>query len=151
VIQRFSRFCLRLGRILMLTRHVIEKSHRQFLKFALVGAAGFLVDGGTLALVLKTTALDAYSARIIAIAAALSGTWLLNRSVTFGGSRHSLIGEATRYGGVGIAGSILNYGIYSAILLAAPQAGAFIALCIASASVRLFSYSGYSQLVFRAK
>ena len=123
----------------------------RIVKFTVVGAAGFLVDAGTLALVLKTTTLDAFAARIIAIAAALCATWLLNRSVTFGRSGHSLAGEAVRYGGVGIAGSFVNYAIYSAILVAAPQAGAFAALCLASAAVMALSYLGYSRLVFTAK
>ena len=123
----------------------------KFVKFGLVGAAGFLVDAGTLALVLKTTPLDPFSARIIAIAVALCATWLLNRSVTFGRSSHSLAGEAARYGGVGMAGSVINYAIYSAILIAAPQAGAFAALCLASAAVMALSYLGYSRLVFAAK
>ena len=123
----------------------------RIVKFAAVGAAGFLVDAGTLAFVLKTTTLDAFSARIIAIAAALCATWLLNRSVTFGRSAHSLAGEAMRYGGVGVAGSVANYAIYSVILIAAPQAGAFAALCLASAAVMALSYFGYSRLVFTAK
>jgi putative flippase GtrA len=120
-------------------------------KFGLVGAAGFLVDAGTLALVLRKTALDPFSARVIAIGAALCATWLLNRTVTFAKSGHSLAGEAIRYGGVGIAGSAVNYAIYSAVLLTAPQAGAFTALCLASAAVMALSYFGYSRLVFAAK
>ena len=123
----------------------------RFVKFGFVGAAGFLADAGVLALLLKTTPLDAFSARIIAIAVALSVTWLLNRSVTFGRSSHSLAGEAARYGSVGIAGSVINYAVYSAILIAAPQAGVFAALCLASAAVMVLSYLGYSRLVFAAK
>jgi putative flippase GtrA len=123
----------------------------RFMRFALVGAAGFLVDAGTLALLLKSTGLDAFSARVVAITGALCATWLLNRSVTFGKSGHSLAGEAVRYGGVGVAGSVMNYAIYSAILLAAPQVGAFAALCLASAAVMALSYLGYSKLVFSAK
>jgi putative flippase GtrA len=120
----------------------------RFVKFGLVGAAGFLVDAGTLALVLKTTALDP---RIIAIGVALCATWFLNRTVTFGKSGHTAGAEAMRYGGVGIAGSVMNYVFYSAVLIAAPQAGAFFALCLASAAVMVFSYFGYSRLVFQAK
>jgi putative flippase GtrA len=123
----------------------------QFVKFGLVGVAGFSVDAGTLALVLKTTALDAFSARIIAISAALCATWVLNRTVTFGKSGYSAANEAMRYGGVGIAGSILNYAIFSVVLLELPQAGAFAALNIASGSVMLLSYFGYSRLVFHPK
>ena len=123
----------------------------RFIKFGFVGAAGFLADAGTLALVLKTTALDPFSARIAAIGVALCTTWMLNRTLTFGKSGHSLAGEAARYGGVGIAGSVVNYAIYSTVLLAAPQAGAFAALVIASGSVMMLSYFGYSLLVFQSK
>jgi putative flippase GtrA len=129
----------------------MPQSSVRLFKFGLVGAAGFLVDAGTLALVLKTTALDAFSARIIAISVALCATWMLNRTVTFGKSSHSLAGEAMRYGGVGIAGSAVNYGIYSTVLLAVPSAGAFAALFIASGSVMVLSYLGYSRLVFQPK
>lgn len=122
---------------------------KRFVKFAIVGAAGFAVDAGALALVLKLTALDAFSARIIAIGVALCATWMLNRTLTFGKSGRSLAGEAMRYGGVGIAGSVVNYFIYSTVLLAAPQAGAFAALFIASSSLMLLSYFGYSRLVFQ--
>jgi putative flippase GtrA len=120
-------------------------------KFAIVGATGFLVDCGTLALVLKTTSLDAFSARSIAISTAIFSTWLLNRNVTFGSSGHSLGGEAMRYGGVGLSGSLINYMIYSAVLLAAPRAGPFAALLVASGSVAALTYLGYSRLVFQAK
>jgi putative flippase GtrA len=123
----------------------------RFFRFGLVGAAGFLVDAGTLALVLITTPLDAFSARLIAIAVALNATWLLNRTVTFGRSGHSMAGEAARYGSVGIAGSAVNYAIYSTVLLMLPKAGAFAALFIASGSVMVLSYFGYSRLVFQQK
>ena len=123
----------------------------RFVKFGLVGGTGFLVDAGTLTLVLKTTELDAFSARIIAISVAISSTWILNRTVTFGKSRHSLTGEAMRYGGVGIAGSAANFAIYSTVLLAVPNAGALAALFIASGSMMIFSYFGYSRLVFQPK
>jgi putative flippase GtrA len=126
-------------------------SSSRLIKFGFAGAAGFAVDAGTLALVLKMTALDPFSARVIAIAAALCATWFINRTLTFGKSGHSLSGEAIRYGGIGIAGSVLNYAVYSALLLAMPQTPPFIALCLASAAVMVFSYFGYSRLVFQAK
>lgn len=123
----------------------------RFIRFGLVGGFGFLVDAGTLAMLMKFTPLDAFSARLIAIALALCVTWFLNRTLTFGASGHSMGTEALRYGSVGLAGSALNYAIYSAILLAVPQAGALTALCLASATVMVLSYLGYSRLVFQAK
>lgn len=124
---------------------------QRFVKFGLVGGIGFLVDAGTLAFLVNITPFDAFSARLIAIALALCVTWFLNRTLTFDASGHSMGAEAVRYGGVGIAGSVLNYAIYSAIVLATPRVGALTALFLASAAVMVLSYLGYSRLVFRAK
>ena len=124
---------------------------RRFAKFGLVGGIGFAVDAAILAILLKTTPLDAFSARLFAIAVALSVTWFLNRTLTFRASGHSMGAEALRYGSVGIFGSVLNYAIYSAILIIMPQAGALTALCVASAAIMVLSYLGYSRLVFQAK
>jgi putative flippase GtrA len=123
----------------------------RFIKFALTGGIGFLADAGALAVLIHLVRLDPFTARLIAIALALILTWLINRNFTFAKSQHSLRSEALRYGGVGIAGSILNYLIYSAILIGAPQTGALIALCLASAAVMVLSYAGYSRLVFQTR
>jgi putative flippase GtrA len=123
----------------------------RIIRFGLTGGIGFLADAGALALLISFAALDPFTARLIAIAFALAVTWVINRNFTFAKSGHSLSGEALRYGGVGIAGSALNYAIYSSILVIAPQTGAFPALCLASAAVMVLSYAGYSRLVFQAK
>jgi putative flippase GtrA len=117
-------------------------------RFGIVGLAGFCVDAGCLALLLWFTQLGPFVSRLIAILAALSITWLLNRRFTFGPSGRSLAHEAARYGSVGISGSVLNYGIYSAILLVAPTIWPIFALVIASALVTIFSWFGYSKFVF---
>jgi putative flippase GtrA len=123
----------------------------RFIKFVLTGGIGFLADAGVLAVLIHAAGLDPFTARLIAIAFALIVTWLINRNFTFGKSRHSPGGEALRYGGVGVAGSFFNYIIYSAILIGAPQAGSFLALCLASAAVMVLSYAGYSRLVFQTR
>ena len=50
--------------------------------------------------------------------------------------------------GVGVITSIVNYVIYSAILLALPAVMPLAALVIASVGAMVFSYFGYSRLVF---
>jgi putative flippase GtrA len=121
------------------------------LKFALTGGIGFLADAGMLAFLIRTFAFNPFTARLIAIAFALAVTWLINRNFTFGASRHPIGSEALRYGGVGVAGSILNYAIFSAVLIALPNTSTFLALCMASVTVMVLSYAGYSRLVFQAK
>ncbi len=123
----------------------------KLLKFGLVGAAGFLIDASTLSALIHFTPLDPYSARVIAIAVAMTSTWLMNRYLTFGPSQRGVAHEAARYGSVGLIGSLLNYTIYAAVLTVMPQVNALIALVIASGSVAVFSWFGYSELVFKRR
>jgi putative flippase GtrA len=117
--------------------------------FIVAGATGFLADAGMLALLLKITPLGPLSARIIAILFALSVTWTINRSLTFGKSRHGLVTEGARYGGVGLASALVNYAIYAAILLILPSVHPLIAVAFASLGAMAFSWAGYSRFVFQ--
>jgi putative flippase GtrA len=119
------------------------------LRFGLTGIIGFIVDAGTLALLLKAGLLDPFSARLVAITVALLTTWMINRSYTFAPSGRSLYEEIARYGMVGFTGSALNYAIYAAILLIAPQVWPVAAVVCASAIVTVFSWLGYSKFVFQ--
>ena len=116
--------------------------------FLVVGAVGFVVDAGMLALLLAATPLGPLPARILSIAVALVVTWLLNRTFTFGPSARSVTVEGTRYGGVGRATSLIIYLVYSGLLLAAPAMPPLVALACASAAATIFSFLGYSRLVF---
>jgi putative flippase GtrA len=117
--------------------------------FIVAGATGFLADAGMLALLLKITPLGPLSARIIAILFALSVTWTINRSLTFGKSRHGLVTEGARYGGVGLASALVNYAIYAAILLILPSVHPLLAVAFASLGAMAFSWAGYSRFVFQ--
>lgn len=117
-------------------------------RFVLVGGIGFLVDAGVLALLLTATPLGPLAARIVSIGVALAATWMLNRAVTFRPSERGLAREGLRYGGVGVATSLVNYLVYSAILLAAPGTPPLAALAIASLAAMALSFLGYARLVF---
>jgi putative flippase GtrA len=120
----------------------------RFLRFAIVGGVGFAVDAGVLALLLWATPLGPFFGRLASIACGLAVTWICNRTLTFGPSGRSKLHEGARYGGVGIASSILNYLVYSGVLLAVPATPPLMALVVASAAAMMFSYLGYSRLVF---
>jgi putative flippase GtrA len=120
----------------------------RFAGFALIGAIGFAADAGMLYLLLHTTSLGAISARVASIAFALMVTWQLNRWLTFGASSRPVAVEGARYGGVGVATSMVNFAVYSAILWAAPGLTVFLALVIASLAALALSFFGYSRLVF---
>jgi len=117
--------------------------------FVVAGGLGFVVDAGTLALLLATTPLGPFSARVLAILLALVVTWGFNRSLTFGKSRFPLLLEGARYGSVGLASALINYAIYAAMLLLVPGLAPLVALVIASAGAMAFSWAGYSRFVFQ--
>jgi putative flippase GtrA len=116
--------------------------------FVLAGGAGFLIDAGVLALLLKVTALGPFAARVFAIAAAMLFTFWLNRTFTFGRSGRALVAEGARYGGVGVGAAVLNYAVYSALLLVFPALWPVLAVAIASLVAMAFSFLGYSRFVF---
>ena len=82
------------------------------------------------------------------MAVALAATWLLNRSLTFGASDRPVAVEGARYGGIGAASGLLNYLVYSALLVMLPTIHPLLALVAGSAAAMVFSYLGYSRLVF---
>lgn len=120
----------------------------RLLRFAAVGGLGFVADAAVLALLLRTTTLDPFSARLISIAVALLATWQLNRHLTFGASSRHLAVEGARYGGIGVSTSVVNYLAYSAALWALPALPPLAALVFGSAVAMVFSYLGYSRFVF---
>jgi putative flippase GtrA len=120
----------------------------RFMRFALIGGVGFVADAGMLYLLLNTTTLGVISARIGSIAFALLVTWQLNRWLTFGPSSRHVAVEGARYGGIGMATSVVNFVVYSAVLWAVPGLTVFVALVIGSLAALAFSFFGYSRLVF---
>jgi putative flippase GtrA len=119
--------------------------------FLLAGGIGFLIDVGVNHLLLTYTPVGPFLSRIPAIMAAMSFTWLINRTRTFEPSRHSLAVEGFRYWVVGVTSALLNYAIYSALIARAPQLQPAAAIVFASAAATAYSFFGYSRFVFRQK
>lgn len=124
---------------------------KRFLRFMVVGGVGFVVDAGVTLGLLATGFFGPFSARAIAIALALLCTWFCNRNFTFGKSGHHVVREGVLYGSVGITSALLNYAIYSGLLLSMPMLRPILALILASASATLYSYFGYARFVFRRR
>lgn len=90
----------------------------QFLRFSLVGGAGFLVDVGVL-YAMRNAGLDLYSARVVSFLAAATFTWLGNRLFTFAAGRRrgtALGGEWAVYVSAMALGGLVNYGVYAALV-----------------------------------
>ena len=121
---------------------------QRVLRFIFAGGIGFVTDAAALWLLLVMTPLGAFVARLVSIGLALCVTWLLNRNLTFAPSDRGVAREGMRYGSVGIATSIVNYLVYSLILLAVPAIPPLAALAAASLVAMTLSFLGYSRLVF---
>ena len=117
-------------------------------RFVFAGAVGFVADAAALWLLLAVTPLGPFIARLLSIGFALCVTWQINRHLTFSPSSRGVAQEGARYGGVGIATSIVNYVVYCAILFALPAMPPLVALAIASLVAMALSFLGYSRLVF---
>lgn len=123
----------------------------RFLRFALVGGAGFLVDAGLLAALHHGAGLDPFAARVFSIAAAALATWRLNRRLTFGPSGAGQATEALRYAMVAILNAALNYALYALALVFRPGLPPLIAVIAATLLAMAFSYFAYSRFVFSAR
>ena len=121
---------------------------KKLLWFAFAGGTGFLVDAGSLSLLLWLTPVGPYIARVLSIAIAMAYTWTINRTFTFGRSDRHVASEGLRYGLVGVMAALVNYGVYSLCLIVWPPLWPVVAAAIGSGVAMIFSYLGYSRFVF---
>ncbi len=92
----------------------------QFLRFALAGIVGFIVDAGMLWLMLWI-GLGYFAGRAASFLVAVWVTWRLNRQFTFSDKRcGSVWREWWRYLTAMFAGGCVNYAAYSVVILNLP-------------------------------
>ena len=118
---------------------------KSLLHFAWVGSVGLALDALVLAAALGL-GISPFAARIVSIAAAGTATWQLNRRFTFGPSGRCLHDEGLRYAAVLATSSLVNYGIFSGLMLAGM--GPFAALLVASGAVMVLSFTLYRFIAF---
>lgn len=90
-----------------------------FLRFALVGAAGFVVDAATLYTV-AALGTGWLGGRVLSYLAAATFTWGANRRFTFAVARPPSLGEWARFLVANAGGGLVNLGTYSGLLLGVP-------------------------------
>ena len=86
-----------------------------FIRFALVGVAGFIVDAAVLTIMLWVGT-DFYTGRLVSFLCAVTGTWFANRSFTFKSEDPNLIGEWARFVSTNAVGGTINYVTYALLV-----------------------------------
>ncbi|MCY7369489.1 MAG: GtrA family protein [Polaromonas sp.] len=124
----------------------------RFVRFSLVGVVGFVVDAGLVQVLVSMAGWGPLWARAVALPAAVFATFLLNRHVTFSGSRGSALWPALlRYAAVSAGGASVNFLVYSALVLGFSVADAWLVLPLAVASglALAVNYLGSKHFAFR--
>lgn len=126
-------------------------SGRQFLRFGIVGVAGFAVDASVLAAAL-TLGAGVYRGRVLSYVAAASCTWALNRRWTFRDRTSGRVGQWARFLAVNALGGAVNYGVYA--LLVHLHGGGSVAFPVFAVAVGslcglVFNFLLSKRLVFR--
>jgi putative flippase GtrA len=130
-------------------RNLVNNS--QFLRFALVGTAGFLVDWAVLSMALAILGLDFYTGRLLSFLCAATFTWAANRQFTFRLADKDKPGRQwRRFVAVNLVGGLMNYGIYVALVysLAVAQSWPVIGIAAGSIAGLAWNYTGSRLLVF---
>jgi putative flippase GtrA len=110
-------------------------AHRQLLRFAAVGTAGFVADVLVLYLGLAL-GLGYYAGRAVSFLAAVWVTWQLNRRYTFARpSGRSAWAEWSRYLVAMLGGGVVNYLAYTAVVLLLPGLPGLPILSVAAGSI----------------
>lgn len=125
----------------------------QFLRFALAGGIGFLVDVGVLYAMLWAGT-GPYVGRAISFLSAVFVTWQINRRLTFTKPHgKSVVREFAEYLLAMIAGGLCNYAAYAVALhfLPANKAAPLVADAIGSIAGMLVNYASAKLWVFRAR
>ena len=99
----------------------MQATQRQFLSFAAIGAAAFLVDAGVLYFGLHALGLGFYAGRLLSWTSAATFTWYLNRRLTFRtAARERPWRQWGRFLIANSVGGLVNYGVYAALVATVP-------------------------------
>lgn len=126
--------------------------HLQARSFALIGAVGFVVDGGILTVLHGFADFSATKARLVSFPVAVTLTWYLNRRRTFRQQSDQNSGrEWARYAAVNSAGALLNLSIFLWLVHQWQSLSEYpvIPLAIAAVVALAFNFAGSKLFAFR--
>ena len=137
-------------RIAALLRH-------PFIRFGMVGGAGFVVDEAVLTLFHYGLGLDAYVARAISILCAMTFTWWGNRTFTFAAhaaneSTGAIAREWFKFVLANALGAVVNYASFTLLVrfAPAPLSNPLLATAIGVGIGLVFNFTLSKRFVFRA-
>ncbi len=109
---------------------------RQFLSFACIGAAAFVVDVAVLHAAMHFGGLNFYAGRAVSWLSAATFTWYLNRRLTFReAATDSAAAQWLKFLVANSLGGALNYAIYAACIATSPVARAWPVLAVGAGSI----------------
>jgi putative flippase GtrA len=118
--------------------------------FGVAGLLGFAVDASVLSVAIWLGS-GPRLGRLVSFLAALTATWLINRSRTFGdrAGPPSLL-EFIRYATASSLAGLVNLGVYMALVSSAPffRAWPILALAVSTAVAMLINFWSYLKVVF---
>ena len=111
------------------------KASAQFLRFGLIGTAGFLVDTAALYLAMALGA-NAYVGRLFSYLVAATFTWAMNRHFTFRAQASpDRLKEWGRFLAANALGGALNYGTYALLISTSTRVAEAPVMGVAAGSI----------------
>ncbi|MEQ9639402.1 MAG: GtrA family protein [Alphaproteobacteria bacterium] len=122
------------------------------LPFLVVGGVGFVVDALTLTALVHGLGFDAYVARVLSFAVAVSGTYALNRAWSFRTKAGAQRGrEYVRYVAVQVGGVAINFACFAVCIETSTVFAAWpvLALAVGAVVAMIWNYAGARLFTFR--
>jgi putative flippase GtrA len=135
---------------------IVERLYgSRFVRFAIVGSAGFVVNWLALAGALHLAHLDKYSGWFAAFLVAVTFTWWGNRTLTFreSAAREGLAREWATFVVANSLGALANFAVYSGLVtFAAPPLGyPLVAIAAGTLVGLLFNFVASQRFVFQSQ
>jgi putative flippase GtrA len=124
----------------------------RFLRFAIVGCAGYVVDVAALYVAIYGLGAGPYLGRVFSYLCAASATWYMNRHFTFADANNkNLTREWLKFVALNSAGGLVNYVTYATYIhfIASTSAGPALGVALGSLSGLGVNYVLSHRLVFR--
>jgi len=132
----------------------IQRKHiAEITRFGISGVAGFAVDAGLVALLTGALGQGPIIAQVIAFAAAVTVTWLINRHWTFAAhASDRWLHEWTRYVAANSIGAVVNNSVYAILVLtlAVFYKDPIFAVAAGSVAGMGFNFSSSKFIVFKS-